>query len=169
MLGLMPVAQRSERVVLGPGVEALGMHLRRSRRADRVVQIGKVAVMAELRFQPLDDIEDLVPVDREVDLQRLVREVAQLAEKYAPAIILADARSPELLEALALQPEQVGPQAAARRAPVGADHFGLARPERRGDADEALDIGGDHGAQMGEWTRKSSRKSSPGWARRSAS
>src|SRR5205807_952035 len=114
MLVLMPVAQRSERVVLGPGVEALGMHLRRPRRADRVVEIGKVAVMAELRLQPLDDIEDLVPVDREVDLERLVREVAQLAEKYAAAIVLADARSPEFLEALALQPEQVGDRKSTR-------------------------------------------------------
>src|SRR5467141_1976206 len=131
------------------------MHLRRSRRADRVVEVGKVAVMAKLRLQPLDDVEDLVTVDRNIDLQRLVGEIAQLAQKHAAAVVLADARSPELLEALPLQPEQIGPQAAARRAPVGADHFGLARPERRGDADEALDICGDHGVKMEKWIRKS--------------
>src|SRR5205807_8990842 len=162
MLVLMPVAQRGERVVLGPGVEALGVHLRRSRRADRVVQIGKVAVMAELRLQPLDDIEDLVPVDREVDLQRLVREVAQLAEKYAAAIVLADARSPELLEAFALQREQVSAQAAARRGPVGADHFGLSRADRRGDAADALDTSGASGLKMEKGIIKPQPKAATG-------
>ncbi len=114
-----------------------------------------MAVVAELRLQPLDDIEDLVAVDRDIDLQRLVGEVAQLAQKHAAAVVLADAGSPELLEALPLQPEEIGRQAAARGGPVAADHFGLARPERRGDADQALDIGGGHGVKLGKWIRKS--------------
>src|SRR5688572_4546036 len=70
----------------------------------------------------------------------LLGEALELPRHDAAAVVLADARAPELLEALASQPEEIGVERPLRRGPVGAHHFGFARPERCGNIDEALDL-----------------------------
>src|SRR5712692_10350466 len=163
MLGLVLVAQRGQSVLLRPGLELVRVDLRRSGRADRVMHVGEGAVVAVLGLQALQRFEEFVALERNIDLKHLFRELLQLPRDHTAAVVLADARAPELLEALPLQPQQVGLQASPGRGPVATHHLGFARPERGTGIDEALDVGDTHGvdpkiiAEIRSWVSAAER------------
>src|SRR6266850_80365 len=148
VLVLVAVADRGERVLLRPGLERLGIQLRRARGTQLVVEVGEGAIVAVLGAQAVDRIEYFVPIDGHVDVGAARQQVLQLAEDHAAAVVLAHARAPELLEALPAQPEEIGLARALWRGPVGAHDFGFAGPERGGGADQAADIRGGHGVNI---------------------
>src|SRR6185437_11341990 len=125
MLILMAETQLRQRIFFGPAFELRRIELRYAFRPQRVVAIGESAVMRELRLDALDPIEQLVTIDRDVDIGGTREDVLHRTQHHAAAIHLADARAPELLEALPRQPEAIGLAVADRRGPIGAHHLGL--------------------------------------------
>ncbi len=143
----MAEAQRGELLLLRPFLEHLGMELGRALGAQRVVEVGEIGVMAELGLHPFERVEEFVTVERDVDVRGLLGEPAQRTRHDAALVEARDAGAPELLEALALEPQQVGLDIALRRSPVGAHHLRFPGPQRSGHVDHAAKIRIVHGRE----------------------
>ena len=110
------IAQRRQRVVLraarhavvlAPCIERRRIDFFLARQRERVVSVGKSAVMRELGPQPFGNIEHLVAIDAGVDFRKHLGQLLQRAEEQAffPAV---GAGAPDFLEALQRQPGAVG-------------------------------------------------------------
>ena len=81
--------------------------------------------MAELLVELLHQVADMVAVDAAVEPRQRLADFLQRAVDDAHVVEVADARSLEFLEALELQPSEVGLDRPALPVPVGPDDLGF--------------------------------------------